>query len=379
MQHSLTRTFFHQTQQWVGRQNVTPLLISRVPRRFSSQNQNSTDGPALVRSPHEIASRAACLQILLARWGMEMAVKMGHGDADTKSKALDNIRQITQDDLVNQNLSAKEMRLLQQEDGSWNREDLDVHGHWESLGILLWTLSRQPTIPPYYEMFSRPKLFNATGVLPAVPQTIHDFIAQANQQKSPRSPHEWHRAIDMAEAWYWRSSAQRLLDAREELGLDHGDANNPHLQASPTMGGEKVHQKIPPSVIKFLKGIPQAIAQASLLAKEQGLITERVEDDFGVESAALYGNLGQPKNIPLNDDSSAMEQPITWLPYRTIDASGLMLLADIAQHRMLAFSWLTGKINNWDEDRTQLQPINPVNSLWAPFLSKEGGNDSAEH
>ncbi|KAJ1983192.1 hypothetical protein H4R33_004846 [Dimargaris cristalligena] len=344
-------------------------LLPRWSRAtFTSQADNAV--PAPVRSPAEIATRSACLQLVLARWGMEMALKMGHGNA---------------------NLSGHEKLLMLKEDGEWNLEDLHCHGHWESLGILLWTLARVKDIPPYYEMFSRPQLFNATGIQPAKPITIHNFISSAEQHYQPRPTAQFHEAVNKAEAWYWRAHAQRLLQTREQLGLDGenpsgSDPSAPsstsapepasastRLESSPTMAANPTERtRLPRSFLKFLKGLPHAIDQASDLALEHHFIAAKTDGDFGVESGALYGNLGHPQhNIPLNDDGSAMEIPPTWMPYKQIDDSGHFLLSDIAQHRMLAFGWLAGRVTDWDTDKTQLPNVNPVSSLWAPFNELE--------
>ncbi|KAJ1922478.1 hypothetical protein IWQ60_006505 [Tieghemiomyces parasiticus] len=369
-----------------------PIRLPRGPLGMRAYSADHSTGPGIARSASEVATRAVCLQLVMARWGMEMALKMGHGDEETKTKALENIAKTSEEPIIAQNLSAKEHELMAKEDGQWDRDDLQCHGHWESLGVLLWMLTNKVDLPPYYEMFSRPLLFNTTGVLPAVPKTIHDFVGNAQHSHARRTPAEVQRAIDVAEAWYWRAHAQRLLTTREELGLDRADhgpsgsgnqssSQDSFLQASPTMVQAADVAKLPRGFVKLLRGLPDAIARASRLAHEHKLIEAVAEDDFGIDSNALYVNLGVNKNIPLNDDGSPMEYPVNWIPYHRVDASGMYLLTDIAQHRMLAFNWLTGTVQDWDADLTELPSINPVSSLWAPFTeaaredAKDDGSD----
>ncbi|KAJ1980955.1 hypothetical protein H4R35_000909 [Dimargaris xerosporica] len=297
---------------------------------------------------------------------MEMALKMGHGDEETKQTAMENINHAARDPLVMDALTPKETTLMTKPNGEWDRDDLHFLGHWESLGVLLWVLSRQSTIPSYYELFARPALFNSTGILPNSPQTIHTFVNRCETTYEPRPPRDVQEAVNRCEAWYWRAYAQHLLRTREQLGLD--EAATQSLQSSPTMASQDAVRSLPRAFTKFLRNLPTAIGQASNLAEQQGLITRAVDHDFGVETSALYGNIEEPRqNIPLNDDGSPLDPLVTWVPYGAIDDHGLFVLQDIARHRMLAFSWLARTVDSFDADMTELGSINPVNSLWAPF------------
>lgn len=85
-----------------------------------------------------------------------------------------------------------------------------------------------------------------------------------------------------------------------------------------------------------MMNIEQGLQSASARAAAEGFIDQVVDDDFGVDGAA----------------------------YRKLDDHDMRDLSDIAEYRLAALGWLTGK--DWEFKRGEVGWINPMGSLWEP-------------
>ncbi|KAK9767102.1 hypothetical protein K7432_003368 [Basidiobolus ranarum] len=202
------------------------------------------------------------------------------------------------------------------------------------LGILLWSLHLYPEIPQYNHYFPRFKLFQSTGIMPAHPQSITEFLRYMSMEGKSRSPPAVQREINIAEAWYWRSRAQALLAIRPIIFPDHSCSSSPP-------------PKIPKQLKDMIQQMPEAIAQASVRAQESQLISKVKDNDFGVDLGGIE------------------EEGTGIVAYKDLPSEQHEQMKMLAEYRMLAFGWLTGRAD-WDADTNELGYINPISAIWAP-------------
>ncbi|RKO91549.1 hypothetical protein BDK51DRAFT_24900 [Blyttiomyces helicus] len=316
------------------RTSLTPLstTTSRILRPYASIS--STNPPLLRKSPVEIARRAASVQIFLTRWGIEAACAQARGkgeDADTRTlqghqAILDTLAQTA----IRESMTAEELRLLGLGLGEWTvgGEIGPLWARWESFGVLLWSLRIINGIPPNATPFPRELLFQSTAIIPAFPNTVTEFIEYFATGHGIKPEHiveerDLSAAVARAEAWYWRSRAQVVLDLKENLKGD-----------SPEQ--KEARRKIPSGLRSVMENLDKAISAASQRAASEGYIDEIIEDDFGVDGVA----------------------------YRALDDHKIRNAAELAQMRLGALGWLCGS-NAWEWEG-ELQFIHPMGSLWAP-------------
>ncbi|KAJ3037066.1 hypothetical protein HK097_003626 [Rhizophlyctis rosea] len=224
--------------------------------------------------------------------------------------------------LTNQERTALSLPL-----GAWSTSP-QIEPRWESFGTLLWSLGIVSHIPDYHSPYPREILFKATGIIPAHPSTVINFTQHFDSHTTTTTlvpPDSFMHEVNRAEAWYWRSKAQVLVDLQTFLKRDGPDV-------------EQAKKKIPQALQKSLQTLPTALSQASLRAHQDGLIPSRIKDDFGVGD----------------------------VPYAELGHHDLGLVASIAQDRLAALGWLAG-VREWDVGKDEEVPfVNPLGSLWTP-------------
>lgn len=301
------------------------------------------------RTPKELAERVVATQLLLSRWGMESIYKTILSNPSSPQQSLmkprieDGYQTLTK--TLEKTHSTipftrrEKLLLFEKELGAWcsTTDMAEIEARWESFGMLLWMLRLETSIPRYDVEFSRTDLFAKTGVIPSMPETCLQFIKSwENRDKNTllRSLDEQTQAINIAEAYYWRSRAQIILNLKRavEASENSTDKEQPPLA-------------IPKALKPILRGIDSAIAQASERALADGLITDVVDGDFGVLE---------------NSDSNS-----TLIAYKTAPMDRFDTLEKIAEFRMGALGWIS-ELNDWEWERGELKFVNPVSSIWAP-------------
>ncbi|KAK9767101.1 hypothetical protein K7432_003368 [Basidiobolus ranarum] len=303
---------------------------SLLKRGFAAPSESGLQ----TRSVQEVATRVACTQLFLSRWGVEAAYADNSSD-DRHKTAFEAIIRATEESGVYVNFTEKERKLIEKSLGSWDSEILSANnGRWETFGILLWSLHLYPEIPQYNHYFPRFKLFQSTGIMPAHPQSITEFLRYMSMEGKSRSPPAVQREINIAEAWYWRSRAQALLAIRPIIFPDHSCSSSPP-------------PKIPKQLKDMIQQMPEAIAQASVRAQESQLISKVKDNDFGVDLGGIE------------------EEGTGIVAYKDLPSEQHEQMKMLAEYRMLAFGWLTGRAD-WDADTNELGYINPISAIWAP-------------
>ncbi|KAI9145378.1 hypothetical protein BKA69DRAFT_1015966, partial [Paraphysoderma sedebokerense] len=296
----------------------------------------------------EIAQKTVCCQVLLSRWGLEKLSKgIETDDISEEAKTMQNVLRQTIKSVPQQDkwLTDKEHELMESDLGKWTEEQSDsVSTIWESLGILLWTLRLENSIPPFYVPFDKQSLFQASKIIPAQSESINNFINRyQNQTYDPllRSNVEVQQAVNCSEAWYWRARSQTILGLRDVFTSTCDPEVKQH------------YQKLPKALKDMMNNIDTAILYATTRGLEDKLIEQAVDNDFGV---CFDSDTGEE----IRDSESR-----TWKAYRDCTPEELKMMREIAESRLLSFGWLFGRAD-WDADKDNLGYINPVSSLWSP-------------
>ncbi|KAJ9065265.1 hypothetical protein DSO57_1021444 [Entomophthora muscae] len=287
------------------------------------------------RSAKDIIGRIACLQLILARWGIEAALQSG-SPAQRIQASFNGINQTAKIEELQSLLTPKEKSMLLQPLGKWTHADLnDFEERWEEFGVFQWCLGIQNEVPSYFEEFHKSQLFMATGLVPGQPKSFLDFISHSPEKVSPRSQDDIKDQLTQAEVWHWRSQAQTLLALK--------DLND--------------FSQLPPAVRRMIEKLPQAISHTASLAHSRGFISEAVEDDFGVHSSA--------------DPSLKIENKM--IAYRQLSEHTLNRLSLLAQARYHALAYLGGALQDYDDPISRLTEstshgnvLGGLPHLWAP-------------
>ncbi|OMJ22195.1 hypothetical protein AYI69_g5476 [Smittium culicis] len=363
---------------------ISPMLRSLTKARVFSNTSSSykhvyssslskrlySDTPFKLRPSFEIALRAASLQLVLSRWGLEMASKMelANGlDPEADERRLKAVTSIS-DTALNGGLAGSltdlEMEMLKKDPGTWEYNDFQYGKYWESLGIFSWLLGRRNEVPFYFSSFDRVKLFHSTGILPGDPSTIDSFVNSFMSIQTNFSINDsiLKREIDLAEIWYWRSRMQVLIDLKDQLSQSNKNNTAPTADNSEKLNDifqqELENKKIPHSLRKTVKNSSFILESATKRAIELDLLKQDILSDFVVIVETR-------DNSPDADQSSPpTEIPI---PYEKLEKKDHDALMDIAEARMMAFAWATGKLESWDSEKmANIGSINPLNILWSP-------------
>ncbi|KAJ2825744.1 hypothetical protein FBU31_003626 [Coemansia sp. 'formosensis'] len=311
-----------------------------------------------LRPAYELALRSSCLQLVLARWGLETAALMGLGgeqtanDDDRKIRAVEAITAAMYESGLDNHATMAEKDMLEKPYRSWEYKDYVYGDHWESFGVLQWILGRQDTIPAYYSNFDRARLFQSSGIMPADPSTVEKFVGPF---KSAQTQHmvgagQLQREVDVAEAWVWRARAQVLLGLRKEI--DSAERSSPPSsdQDSPLEATLRA-KHIPSSLRKMAADIPKTIPLAAKRAHDRGLVESLEGGDFAIAVEIKGDNDAKPTSVP----------------YANLDQQHLDAIRKIAESRFLAFAWSLDKVGEWDIDKMgELVSINPISSIWTP-------------
>ncbi|KAJ2714869.1 hypothetical protein H4R19_001508 [Coemansia spiralis] len=272
-----------------------------------------------LRTAPALARRSSCLQLVLARWGLETAALMGlrgeqtANDDERKVRAVDAITSALYTSGLDDHATAAERAMLDKPYRAWEYDDYVYGDHWEAMGVLQWLLGRQDLIPPYYSSFDRAQLFQSTSIMPADPSSIERFV---------------------------------LLGLRDEPS--GADAESP---VDAALRG----RRIPHALRKMAADLPRTIPLAAQSAHERGFVDRIEGGDFGIAV-----------EVAAEDPAAGGATPAT-VPYQGLETEHLEALRRIAESRFLAFAWALGKIDEWDPERTgDLMSINPINAIWTP-------------
>ncbi|KAJ1801387.1 hypothetical protein LPJ59_000314 [Coemansia sp. RSA 2399] len=318
-----------------------------------------------LRPPFELALRSSCLQLVLARWGLETAALMGvkgdrmANDDDRKVRAVEAITRAMYESGLDDHATSAEKTMLEKPYRSWEYEDYAYGDHWEAFGVLQWLLGRQHKIPPYYSNFDRARLFQSTGIMPADPSTVEKFVDpfMASQTHQSLDARQLQHEIDVAEAWLWRARAQVLLGLHTDLEI--AEQQKPAAGAEEETPSETVlrTKRIPHSLRKMARDMPKAVPLAATQAREKGLVGELEGNDFAI--------VVELKGKGAGDASSSTPAAATTVPYANLDSNHQDAIRKIAESRFLAFAWAVGKADEWNADAvSDLVSINPISSVW---------------
>lgn len=346
---------------------LRPRLAPRVPaaaapRRFAGSEATRVPleedhSNVVKRTPDEVAHRAACLQLVLSRWGLERTWdawnEMAAGDAAQRemgsnriTQGFDMLMSALHSSKLYGHLSEREKKLMDMDLGSWcGNKEAEIEGRWESAGVVCWALGltgNHASIPSYTVPFEREELFQAMGIQPSQPGTIQRFLT--GRVHRLRSGSDVAAALRTAEAWYWRSRAQSVWELKKNLLDPVSDVSQ--FDAETEAKKKEARKKIPKGLKDIASGIEGAIAQAASRCAEDGLIEREINGDYGVLAAP--------------SEKQGADSP-EWIRYSDMDAAALDRARDIADNRCSALGWLTG--NEWDFSGN-LSFVNPVSSIW---------------
>ncbi|KAJ2782881.1 hypothetical protein H4R18_002030 [Coemansia javaensis] len=316
-----------------------------------------------LRPAFELAQRAACLQLVLARWGLETAALMGlrgeqtANDEERKARAVEAITAALYESGMDDHATPAERAMLEKPYRAWEYGDYVYGDHWEAMGVLQWLVGRQHKVPPYYSSFDRARLFQSTGIMPADPSTLERFVDSfmAPQMRQHVDEQQLQAEVDAAEAWSWRARAQELLRLRDEIAK----ADEAQPRAAAAAGEESLLERtlrekgIPPALRKMAAEIHVKIPLGVQRAHQRGIVASVEGGDFAIAVEMKEDGAGQPRTAAV--------------PYASLDAGHLDALRKIAESRLLAFSWALGRLDPWDPAKAgELGSINPVSAVWAP-------------
>ncbi|KAI8925051.1 hypothetical protein BC831DRAFT_462695 [Entophlyctis helioformis] len=289
---------------------------------------------ALKRTSREIALRACSTQLLLTRWALEAAAL-----SNTDPAALDRAQaahQALQEALdktgAAEHMTEREKLLLAKPFREWDvsTDIVPVQSRWESFGMLVWALRIIKDIPEYPDTFPHEQLYQATAIIPAFPNTIDMFVEYFTSGEGSKESHlvskeEFEATVNKAEAWYWRSRAQIVLELKQSLQGDGPEQ-------------KEARRKVPSGLRVIMENIDKAIGQASQRALADGLITATVDGDFPVGPGRAYKDL---------------------------DDHALRDMEQMTEARLATLAWLGG-IQNWEYEKGEVKFLNPMGSLWTP-------------
>jgi hypothetical protein len=173
-------------------------------------------------------------------------------------------------------------------------------------------------------------------ILPAFPNTITSFLEYyGNGEMIDSSNDCLKKEINRAEAWFWRSRAQIILDLKTSLGNDRKKIDELPIGLKQ---GSCVLELV-------MRNIEEAIKVGTIRGVEEGLVESSVDDDFGVFGKA-YKDLGKLSKSCLDDHD-------------------IRDLNSIAESRLATLAWLVGR-QEWEYEPGELKFINPMGSLWSP-------------
>ncbi|PVU87584.1 hypothetical protein BB559_005975 [Furculomyces boomerangus] len=359
-------------------------FLSRTLKSPSIPLRNYTSNQFKLKPSFEIALRAACLQLMLARWGLETATKLDFAKSnefkidDRRMRAFESITNTALNGGLSESLTEKEMEMLQKDPGTWEYQDFSYGKFWESLGkyififqtcfyklcILAWMLGRRNEIPSYFSSFDRVLLFQSTGILPGDSKTIDSFINSymSLQAKFSLEDTILKREIDIAEIWYWRARLQVLLDLKDQIIKEQENkesGNEKKSNIEKIIEKELLKKNVPHSLRSIIKNSKGVLESATKRAIDLQLLSQSDTEDFDI----VIEVLDDQKNHP-NASSKPAE---TTIPYNKLEKKDHDALMDIAEARMMAFAWTTGKLDKWDPEKMlQVGSINPLNILWTP-------------
>lgn len=322
-----------------------------------SQEYRFGDG----RTVKEVTERIACIQLVLARWGLEAALRHG-SPADRVQSAFNGINQASQLPEVKDIMTSKEKQLLLLPLGKWSQAEIqETEGLWEEFGVFQWSLGILKEMPAYFEVFHRSQLFKATGIAPGQPNTISDFITLSPAMCQPRDQDAIVEQLTQAEIWHWRSQAQSLLGLKD-------------LESQVNEDEEVLdYANLPVGVRRMIEKLPQAIANTSSLAYSRGIILLTTEDDFGIPVEVTFQF--QP-NVPNHPDV---------IPYRKLPEPVIEQLTAIAESRYHALAYISGSLADFDDPISRLKEgqagsvLGGMPHLWAPENDEGTGDGNKNH
>ena len=270
------------------------ILSSLVLERFRGVHKLTRIKPQVssgLQDSRAIAQRALCLAVLVSRGRLEARLRRsparGNESIHNEIKELD---QWVEDQGISAYLSGAESALLSRPGGTWTLQEANL-ACWksEALGVLLWALCIEETIPPYDHPFEWETISKAIPLLgPPEDFPALSPVSSIEHKAKSRPNDEILRAREVAELWHWRARTTHIMKQGREA----------------------------PDGFTF----EDIIEQAANAAFEQHDIPQPLARDFPVFDKA-YGSLGPEE-------------------YK--------LVTSIAAERHLALNWLCAYAQDWD-------------------------------
>ncbi|KXS20501.1 hypothetical protein M427DRAFT_52108 [Gonapodya prolifera JEL478] len=330
------------------------------------------------QSPSAAALRLASVVHLLARWGIESAAATVKDfsispAASRLNTALDKVVSSLYANKLDAHLSKRELHLLTGlELGTWcGGKRGSIERRWESLGFLLWYLRILPppgTIPRPYQpitaLHTRDSLFLSTGIQPQNSSSVARFLAKFPPNASTSSlavdPDDLRSCLNLYEAWYWRSRAQRVLEVTARTSLSSSD-DSTSASTSPS-------PRIPRALSNLSRHIPSAITSAADILSSSGTLLPS-------ETAAVHETHPMHSHGLVRDFLPTGPGSVGHVPYSSLSPAQRAPFESIVQTRLAEAGWCAGlcKVDAEGDDEG-FAFVNPVSAIWkAEEPISEGG------
>ncbi|KAI8056128.1 hypothetical protein BDF22DRAFT_673942 [Syncephalis plumigaleata] len=332
-------------------------LAAVSPDKHANSLQSLDNGRGAWRDSAEIATRTASLQLFMSRWASELFYKQKYSEIQQQDKgehlinASETIASTAVVTDIVDFMTDEERTLVMSKFGTWTEENIEQHQFdWEAMGniryfiaydtiLTFWHTIRHLTmgtghttnIPGYAEQFEHKHLLLATGIQPTKPETLASFINYATSSAVQLPSNE------VVALWHWRAKAQSLLELPQKI-----DAASPDSSIT-------LLKDLPAGIRDMIRRLPQAITSVTARAHADGIITDVIEEDFAV---------------PRSSQSSTGSEEL--VAYRTLGEWEHYKLYRIALARRQAFTWLSGRIEAWnDKIPEELEKLDQSGSIWA--------------
>ncbi|KAI9294599.1 hypothetical protein K502DRAFT_365716 [Neoconidiobolus thromboides FSU 785] len=324
--------------------------LSIINRHYASDskfNSNLTSGfdqsyifnSGQGRSLTDIKYRTVCLQLFLARWGIEAAIKNG-ASGDRIESADRGIQNAISACELKEKFSNKEFQYLIKPLGTWSDMELNENSwSWEDFGMLQWTLGIIDKLPEINSNFSKGNLFQNTMIQPNQPESILNFL---NQIKfNPQEDDTITDSLAKMELWHWRSQSQMLLNLKKLKS----EIFNEEVTEDDSLEITDFSQ-LPVGLRKMINDLPKAIEQTTNLAFEKGLLVEKIDNDFGIiDKEGILTSFGK-----LNEEATDE-------------------ILKISETRLHTLTYLMGNLE-WDDTVSRLgdddRGLNNLPNVWKP-------------
>lgn len=277
----------------------------------------------MVKSPVQVASRIAALQLVNSRWGLESFWNQMHRQGsripaeavDNVKNGVDAIKKCSELPELQNYFTARELESLHNKQlGQWSEKNNNGYsildefgGKWESAAELLWSLHVLDAMPQPWNYSPRENIYKLTGMTPAKLTTIQYWIRgfehvseqESGTRKGLRKTAEFQLDFRRNSAWIWRCLMHEIKQ------LD--GANDAAVQRK---------------LKSILKNFDRGLAGATQRALSDELLAFSANDDFCIERKGVDSE--QPELLPFtqltNDEIAAIkvicqgrQESLVWL------------------------------------------------------------------